>query len=121
MRSTALCRPLLLVILGLFAGLSPLTYAQAVTPQEQVQVQAWVDGKGFESSLKPIWDYAGEMYKSTCNSCHGAPDPAHFTANGWISGLKAMSAYYRLSKEEERTLLKYLQNHAADTGGQGSH
>ncbi|MFM5402881.1 pentaheme c-type cytochrome TorC [Aeromonas veronii] len=88
---------------------------------EQVQVQAWVDGKGFESSLKPIWDYAGEMYKSTCNSCHGAPDPAHFTANGWISGLKAMSAYYRLSKEEERTLLKYLQNHAADTGGQGSH
>ncbi|MFG0720206.1 hypothetical protein ACF8PU_00795 [Pseudomonas sp. GLN_6] len=40
MRSTALCRPLLLVILGLFAGLSPLTYAQAVTPQEQVQVQA---------------------------------------------------------------------------------
>lgn len=53
---------------------------------EQVQVQAWVDGKGFESSLKPIWDYAGEMYKSTCNSCHGAPDPAHFTANGWIWG-----------------------------------
>jgi trimethylamine-N-oxide reductase (cytochrome c), cytochrome c-type subunit TorC len=32
-----------------------------------------------------------------------------------------MSAYYRLSKEEERTLLKYLQSHAADTGGQGQH
>ncbi|MCH7372928.1 pentaheme c-type cytochrome TorC [Aeromonas sp. MR16] len=90
-------------------------------PWEQVRVQAWVDGKGLESSLQPIWDYAGEMYKSTCNSCHAAPNPAHFTANGWISGLKAMSAYYRLSKEEERTLLKYLQNHAADTGGQGSH
>ncbi|MFM4824484.1 pentaheme c-type cytochrome TorC [Aeromonas bivalvium] len=88
---------------------------------QQVAVTAWVDGKGLEPSLKPIWDYAGEMYKSTCNSCHGAPDPAHFTANGWISGLKAMSAYYRLSKEEERTLLKYLQSHAADTGGQGQH
>ena len=51
----------------------------------------------------------------------GAPDPAQCTAHGGITGLKAMSAYYRLSKEEERTLLKYLQNHAADTGGQGSH
>ena len=57
------------------------------------------------------------MYASTCNACHAAPDPAHFTANGWISGLNAMSAYYRLSKTEERTLLKYLQNHGKDTGG----
>ena len=88
---------------------------------QQVKVTAWTDGQGLETSLKPIWDYAGEMYKSTCNSCHAAPDPAHFSANGWISGLKAMSAYYRLSKEEERTLLKYLQSHAADTGGQGHH
>lgn len=40
MRSTTLSRWLLLALIGLFAGLSPLTFAQAVTPQEQVQVQA---------------------------------------------------------------------------------
>ncbi|MDF3193179.1 MULTISPECIES: hypothetical protein [unclassified Pseudomonas] len=40
MRSTTLSRSLLLAVIGLLAGLSPLTFAQAVTPQEQVQVQA---------------------------------------------------------------------------------
>lgn len=40
MRSTTLFRPLLLAVIGLLAGLSPLTYAQAVTPHEEVQVQA---------------------------------------------------------------------------------
>ena len=40
MRSTTLSRSLLLAVVGLLAGLSPLTFAQAVTPQEQVQVQA---------------------------------------------------------------------------------
>ncbi|MFP6847950.1 MAG: hypothetical protein VCA57_04545 [Pseudomonas sp.] len=40
MRSTALSRPLLLVVVGLLLGLAPLTSAQAVSSQEQVQVQA---------------------------------------------------------------------------------
>jgi hypothetical protein len=40
MRPTPLSRSLLLAVIGLLAGLSPLTFAQAVTPQEQVQVQA---------------------------------------------------------------------------------
>jgi outer membrane murein-binding lipoprotein Lpp len=40
MRSTKLFRPLLLALFGLFVGFSPLTFAQAVTLQEQVQVQA---------------------------------------------------------------------------------
>lgn len=40
MRSTTLFRPLLLAVIGMLAGLSPLTYAQAVTPHEEVQVQA---------------------------------------------------------------------------------
>ena len=40
MRSITLSRSLLLAVIGLLAGLSPLTFAQAVTPQEQVQVQA---------------------------------------------------------------------------------
>jgi hypothetical protein len=40
MRSTTLFRPLLFVLIGMLGSLSPLTFAQAVTPQEQVQVQA---------------------------------------------------------------------------------
>ncbi|MEJ2763703.1 pentaheme c-type cytochrome TorC [Photobacterium sp. MCCC 1A19761] len=88
---------------------------------QQVSVEAWVTAEDMIDNIQPIWQYAEQMYGSTCNACHAAPDPAHFSANGWISGLNAMSAYYRLSKTEERTLLKYLQNHGKDTGGAGAH
>ncbi|WP_422386141.1 pentaheme c-type cytochrome TorC [Enterovibrio norvegicus] len=88
---------------------------------KNVAVEAWVTKDGLLDSIEPVWDYASEMYASSCNSCHAAPAPGHFTANGWISSLKAMSAYYRLNKTEERTLLKYLQNHGSDTGGAGAH
>ncbi len=88
---------------------------------KHVSVEAYTTKDGLLDSIEPIWGYAEEMYSSSCNSCHAAPAPGHFTANGWISSLKAMSAYYRLSKTEERTLLKYLQNHGSDTGGAGSH
>ncbi|PSV95441.1 pentaheme c-type cytochrome TorC [Photobacterium angustum] len=88
---------------------------------QNVTVQAWITKADMIDSIQPIWNYAEEMYGSTCNACHAAPAPGHFTANGWIASLKAMSAYYRLSKTEERTLLKYLQNHGSDTGGAGAH
>ncbi len=88
---------------------------------KHVSIEAYTSKEDLIDSIDPLWKYADEMYGSTCNSCHAAPDPAHFTANGWISSLKAMSAYYRLSKTEERTLLKYLQNHGSDTGGAGAH
>ncbi|EAR56126.1 hypothetical trimethylamine N-oxide reductase,cytochrome c-type subunit [Photobacterium sp. SKA34] len=88
---------------------------------QNVTVQAWITKADMIDSIQPIWNYAEEMYGSTCNACHAAPAPSHFTANGWIASLKAMSAYYRLSKTEERTLLKYLQNHGSDTGGAGAH
>ncbi|MGR5147240.1 pentaheme c-type cytochrome TorC [Photobacterium alginatilyticum] len=88
---------------------------------QHVSVEAWITVEDMIDNIQPIWNYAEDMYGSTCNACHAAPDPAHFTANGWISGLNAMSAYYRLSKTEERTLLKYLQNHGKDTGGAGAH
>ena len=87
---------------------------------KHVSVEAYTTKQGLIDSIEPIWGYASEMYGSSCNSCqYAAPAPGHFTANGWISSLKAMSAYYRLSKTEERTLLKYLQNHGSDTGGAG--
>ncbi|MDP3814485.1 hypothetical protein [Pseudomonas sp.] len=40
MRFKSLFRPLVIWTLGLFAGLLPLAFAEAATPQEQVQVQA---------------------------------------------------------------------------------
>ncbi|MFD2176824.1 pentaheme c-type cytochrome TorC [Veronia pacifica] len=86
---------------------------------QHVSVEGYVTKDHLNGSIEPVWTYAKEMFGSTCNACHAAPAPAHFTANGWISGLKAMSSYYRLNKTEERTLLKYLQNHGSDTGGKG--
>lgn len=88
---------------------------------KEVAVTAYITQEDMTDSIIPLWEYASEMYDSTCNSCHAAPAPEHFTANGWISSLKAMSAYYRLSKTEERTLLKYLQNHGSDTAGANTH
>ena len=40
MRCKALLRHVFLWTLGLFAGLSPLAFAEAVSPQEQIQVHA---------------------------------------------------------------------------------
>ncbi len=88
---------------------------------KQVEVTAWITQDDMLDSVQPIWNYANDMYGATCNACHAAPDPGHYSANGWISGLNAMSAYYRLDKTEERTLLKYLQNHGNDTAGAGDH
>ncbi|MGF1681859.1 pentaheme c-type cytochrome TorC [Photobacterium minamisatsumaniensis] len=88
---------------------------------QNVTVEAWITADDMIDDIQPIWNYADDMYGATCTACHAAPTPDHFGANGWIASLNAMSAYYRLSKTEERTLLKYLQNHANDTGGAGAH
>jgi trimethylamine-N-oxide reductase cytochrome c-type subunit TorC len=64
--------------------------------------------------MKPIWAYGKEILDATCSQCHAIPDPKHLTANGWVQGLKAMQQYYMLDKDEERTLLKYLQDNAKD-------
>ena len=88
---------------------------------QQISVTAWITSTDMLNSVQPIWGYAKDMYGATCNACHAAPDPSHYSANGWISGLNAMSAYYRLDKTEERTLLKYLQNHGNDTANAGAH
>ncbi len=81
---------------------------------QRVSVTAWTTEEGFIGTAQPLWDYADAMLQSTCSSCHGVPPTTRYSANGWIAGLKSMSAYYRLSKREETTLLKYLQTHASD-------
>ncbi|OPW93302.1 pentaheme c-type cytochrome TorC [Citrobacter sp. A316] len=82
---------------------------------QQVSFEAWTTVDGFTDSIEPIWQYAAQMYEATCSGCHSAPPTTRYNANGWIAGLKSMSIYYRLQKQEEYTLLKYLQNSASDT------
>ena len=81
---------------------------------QQEQVSAWITQRNMLASMKPIWAYGKEILDATCSQCHAIPDPKHLTANGWVQGLKAMQQYYMLNKDEERTLLKYLQNNAKD-------
>lgn len=59
----------------------------------------------------------GFVVQRHCNQCHGAPEIAHFDANGWIGTLNGMIGFTSLDKREERTLLKYLQMNASDTAG----
>ena len=81
---------------------------------QQEQVSAWITQRNMLASMKPIWAYGKEILDATCSQCHAIPDPKHLTANGWVQGLKAMQQYYMLNKDEERTLLKYLQDNAKD-------
>ncbi|MEC6822699.1 pentaheme c-type cytochrome TorC [Photobacterium piscicola] len=81
---------------------------------QQEQVSAWITQRNMLASMKPIWAYGKEILDASCSQCHAIPDPKHLTVNGWVQGLKAMQQYYMLNKDEERTLLKYLQNNAKD-------
>ncbi|SMY35844.1 Cytochrome c-type protein TorC [Photobacterium malacitanum] len=81
---------------------------------QQLQVSAWITQRNMLASIKPIWAYGKEILDASCGQCHAVPDPKHLTANGWVQGLKAMQQYYMLNKDEERTLLKYLQDNAKD-------
>lgn len=99
------------------------TQIDPVSHQEwqQVSVSAWTTKEGFNANIEPVWQYADRMLQSTCSACHSVPPATRYNANGWIAGLKAMSSYYRLNQQEERTLLKYLQTHASDTAGSNAH
>ncbi|WP_159566283.1 pentaheme c-type cytochrome TorC [Budvicia diplopodorum] len=85
---------------------------------QQISITVWTSGSGFTNSLEPVWQNASDMLQATCSSCHSAPPTSRYNANGWIAGLKAMSTYYRLEKQEEFRLLKYLQTHASDIPNQ---
>lgn len=87
------------------------------TSWSKLQATAWMQQGDMVNDIKPIWAYADSLYNGSCNQCHGAPDIAHFDANSWIGTLNGMIGFTSLDKREERTLLKYLQMNASDTGG----
>lgn len=97
--------------------LEKTTVATTGTEWSKLQTTAWVQKGDLVNDIKPIWAYTSALYTGTCNQCHGAPDIAHFDANSWIGTLNGMVGFTSLDKREERTLLKYLQMNASDTGG----
>ncbi|AOV98155.1 trimethylamine N-oxide reductase cytochrome c-type subunit [Edwardsiella hoshinae] len=97
--------------------LEKTTVAATGVEWSKLQTTAWVQKGDLVNNIKPIWAYADALYNGTCNQCHGAPDKSHFDANGWIGTLNGMIGFTSLDKREERTLLKYLQMNASDTGG----
>ncbi|WP_410529111.1 pentaheme c-type cytochrome TorC [Serratia sp. AXJ-M] len=97
--------------------LEKTTVAATGAEWSKLQTTAWVQKGDLVNDIKPIWAYTSALYTGTCNQCHGAPDIAHFDANGWIGTLNGMVGFTSLDKREERTLLKYLQMNASDTGG----
>lgn len=97
--------------------LEKTTVADTNTEWSKLQATAWMKKGDMVNDIKPIWAYADSLYNGTCNQCHGAPEIAHFDANGWIGTLNGMIGFTSLDKREERTLLKYLQMNASDTAG----
>ncbi len=97
--------------------LEKTTVADTSTEWSKLQATAWMKKGDMVNDIKPIWAYADSLYNGTCNQCHGAPEIAHFDANGWIGTLNGMIGFTSLDKREERTLLKYLQMNASDTAG----
>lgn len=102
---------------GNVKNLESTTVEATDTSWSKLQATAWMQQGDMVNDIKPIWAYADSLYNGSCNQCHGAPDIAHFDANGWIGTLNGMIGFTSLDKREERTLLKYLQMNASDTGG----
>lgn len=91
MRSTTLSRSLLLAVIGLLSGLSPLTFAQAVPPQEQVQVQAsrvtsslmLLRGEGFKRNTRTPWKLICRPWPLRCRACRKTAMPCAAPIRNW--------------------------------------
>lgn len=84
----------------------------------EVSYTCWITRDDLIFEQEELWEYAAQMYSASCSACHSAPSANHFRANQWMGTLKTMTRNTNLSKEEYRLLLKYLQFHAKDTGGE---
>ena len=78
---------------------------------------AWISKDAMIASREKLWAYGGEMYASSCGSCHSLRATNSVLANQWIGNLNAMKRFIPLDQEQYRLLLKYLQFHAKDTEG----
>lgn len=95
------------------------TMADPETGQEWAEgsIDAWIANKHLVADADRLWQYAEELYISTCSVCHAPPAKGHFGANEWIGTLNNMKRDLSLDDEQYRFLQKYLQLHAKDVGG----
>jgi mono/diheme cytochrome c family protein len=107
------------------AVLSPAAIAKAVKGKpvhdadtnlnwSPTSLTVWVQQSGSNADLAQIWQYGGDLYGSSCASCHTLQPANNFLANQWIGTLGAMKRYTSLEDDQYRLLLAYLQYHAKD-------
>lgn len=102
-----------------------IEHKEAVTDQETQQtwypssLTVWVDDKGLNTALEPLWAYSQDTFNSSCGTCHTLPESDHYLANQWIGNLNAMKRYTSLTDDQYRLLLAYLQNHSKDVNVSG--
>jgi trimethylamine-N-oxide reductase (cytochrome c), cytochrome c-type subunit TorC len=76
---------------------------------------AWIKNESLVADRDKLWAYGGEMFNSSCGTCHSTPPMDHYLANQWIGTLNAMKRFVTLDDEHYRFLQKYMQLNAKDT------
>lgn len=81
----------------------------------KVRLTVWTAAAGaYAPNADGLWRYAAEMYDATCTLCHAAHPPDRYAANDWVGHMNAMKRLTKLTDEESRLLLAYVQNAARD-------
>lgn len=83
-------------------------------PWQRVTATVYLKAEALIEGYQPIWDRAGESYKTNCSTCHTQPAPAHFSTNSWPGMFNGMSAFVNFDTDTEALVLKYLQKHSSD-------
>ena len=106
------------------AAATPMeTLAEAEDPDtgltwRKVKLTAWTVAAGsYAADAGAVWRYGAEMYDATCTLCHAAYPPDRYAANDWVGHMNAMRRLTKLTEEEGRLLLAYVQNAARDVKG----
>ncbi len=87
----------------------------------EVSLTAWVSKKDLSPDIANIWTYTGNLYASSCGSCHALHPTDTYLANQWIGSLATMKRFTGLSDGEYRLLLAFLQFHAKDVQVADAH
>jgi mono/diheme cytochrome c family protein len=86
----------------------------------QSSFTAWISETDLNPSIAKVWSYSGELYSTSCGTCHALRPTDGYLANQWIGNLKAMKRFAALSDGQYRLLQAYLQFHSKDVGAKDS-
>jgi nitrate/TMAO reductase-like tetraheme cytochrome c subunit len=59
--------------------------------------------------VQTVWKSAGELYASSCASCHALPKPNSFSANQWPAIMEEQAVNANLDPGNTALLTTYLQ------------